>query len=152
MSMKKLLIFFIVALLLTLTSYSFVCDYNIFSLFNVTSVQVYTSEKNDDDRFSHIQNGCGEIYFCNSENFEEIMSSLNYISGYTLKIEKSHYCLSDVAKMLNIKVSTQKDANLYGFSQNFPFKVKIGGKEVSVQVLEQNDCFLIGSPILLGSY
>lgn len=150
--MKKLIVFFLLALLLIGTNFSFIDKFNIFTIFDVAEIQVFTSRKNSCQDYESVDNGCGQIYFCQKTEISQLFNSIDYITGFTIIINDSNNLIDDIIDTFQIAISEKKNDNILGYSKLFPYRVMLNEKQISVQILQKDNKLYIGSPILLGSY
>lgn len=150
--MKKLIVFLLLAILLIASNLPFTENLNIFSIFDVTMVQVFTNEKNEPNEYNSIDNGSGEVYFCDKDEALNLFNSIDYITGFTMILKNEDNLIDDIIKTFNIEIVKRLSDNIYGYSLYFPFKVCLEKKQVSVQIFVRDDTLFVGCPILLGSY
>ncbi len=151
--MKRLIVFILLVLLLCGANFAISKDFTIDKIFPNARVEVYTSSKTD-ITFNKIDNGCGEIIFCNCENLNEIIKNFKNISGFTLKISKTS--IDEVLEKLDVKNTYNKNFGVYGCSniikKYFNKQIDMLCGVVNFQCVAKGDDVIVGVPILLGGY
>ncbi len=125
-----------------------------FSKYNNLEVQVFTSNKQNInfDNISVVDNGQGQIIYCNYDKYKDISSTIKNISGVTFIFEGNKNLYLDIIKKLNITLLENNYDNFVGYSNNFDGGVSYNGKKVNVQGYFNKGKIYIGTPLLLGSY
>ena len=150
--MKRLIVFILLTLLLCGVNFTFTKNLNIDDIFSNVKIEVFTNEKTSLS-LKKIDNGVGEVIFCDAQEFDYILKGPYNVAGYTLKIYGVNE--SEVLKKLNVKNIYNKNFGIYGWSSilnNLNKKIKIDDKIINFQCISKENSVIIGVPILLGSY
>ena len=156
--MKKLLVFLLIVLLLCGINLNFTKELKLSNIFPVASVEVFTSSKTFVNKFEKIDNGVGEVIFCEMNELDYILDNIDCVSGLTLKIDLKNNSKNKILKSLDIVDFNETNFGIYGFSNivkkvsNNKFKLKIEEKVCNFQYFESKSCIFVGIPLLLGSY
>lgn len=157
-SMKRLLVFLLLVLLLCCVNLSCTQDLTLSKIFPNASVEIFTSTKTNLTEFYKLDNGFGEIIFGEVEDFEYIFNNVNNISGFTLKINIESFSKTKIFKALNVINYNENNFNILGFSNTVKkifknkFSLKIDKNECNFQYFEAKSHIFLGIPLILGSY
>ena len=146
---------FIVFLLLGVFLFSISLFKNNFDFSKMTnlSVQVFTSDKqNVLDNVTTVENGEGQILFCNYDQYKYVSNLYKNISGVTFIFDGNKQLFKEIINNLKIKLIEQNNNDFLGYTNNFDNCVSYSGKKVNVQGYYNNGKIYIGTPLLLGSY
>ena len=156
--MKRLLVFLFIVLLLCITNLTCVQDLTLSNIFPTASVEIYTSSKTNIEQLSKIENGLGEIIFCNVNELDYILKDFDNISGFTLKFDTQNKTKQQILEQLNLQRFTSNGFGILGYSStigslfNNKFCVNIDKNKCNFQLFETKNSIFLGVPILLGSY
>ncbi len=150
--MKKFIVFFMLCVFLFSASL-FKSEFD-FSNYNNLEVQVFTSNKQDIcfDNVSVIDNGQGQIIYCDYDKYKDISSTIKNISGVTFIFEGNKNLYLEVIEKLNVTLLENNYDNFVGYSNKFTGSVSYNGKKINVQGYYNKGKIYIGTPLLLGSY
>mgnify|MGYP004645264295 FL=1 len=154
--MKRLIVFILIVILLCLTNLSLTKDLNLANIFPKSQVEVFTDYLSGLN-YKKMQNGLGEIIFCDVEELNNILKQTDKMVGFTLKIENEE--VKSVLKKINAQNTYYKNYGFYGWSKilNEIFKIKNNKVQmfdgvVNFQALQKENDVILGFPIILGSY
>lgn len=154
--MKRLIVFILIVILLCLTNLSLTKDLNLVNIFPKSQVEVFTDSLSGLN-YKKVQNGLGEIIFCDVEELNNILKQTDKMVGFTLKIENEE--VKSVLKKINAQNTYYKNYGFYGWSKilNEIFKIKNNKVQmfdgvVNFQALQRENDVILGFPIILGSY
>lgn len=156
--MKKLLVFLFIIVLLCCANLTYMQNLTLENIFPNASVEVYTSTKSQIDSLQKIDNGIGEIIFCNINQLNYIFDNEKYISGLTIKIDVDNADDVDLIKSLHCSNFFEDNFGLYGWSAvvdklfNNKFEVLVGDVNCNFQMFKTKNEIFVGVPILLGAY
>lgn len=154
--MKRLIVFIFLALLLCGINLTFVEGLTLDKIFPQSQVEIFTDSKTS-LKINKIDNGMGEILFCEIENLDYILNQLDSVVGLSIKIYNKNK--ANVLQVLKVKNLYNQNFGCYGWSGTLE-KIKgiksknvhlINGK-INFQCIEKDDHIIIGTPIVLGSY
>ena len=148
--MKKLIVFIFLIAIICGINLSITQNLSIDKLFKTGEVEIYLPEKSGLYNVNKIDNGNGEIIFCNIQQFEELKNKLSNISGYTIKLQNTSF--NDVVDILKPMYVDSFNNSYYGYVNNLSKSVVTQDKNYNFQCVEKQNKVLIGVPILLGSY
>lgn len=156
--MKKLLVFLFIILLLCCTNLMYVQNLTLENIFPNASVEVYTSTKSKIESLQKIDNGIGEIIFCDINQISYIFDNEKNISGLTIKINIDDVGDIDLIKSLHCPNFFEANFGTYGWSAvvekifNNKFGVLVGNMDCNFQIFKTKNEIFVGIPILLGGY
>ena len=152
--MKKMLVLFFVIFVVGLCALN-----NSFLSFLVqdadAEVRFYCSAKIDDFVEGVVQkkNGACFEYSCADEVAQEVFKSLNGCFGYSVHYKDSSKFQEVLNKVSVLKMETINEIiNYYGVVQGAFFFNFLDNKKINVQIAKVNNAFVVGCPIILGSY
>ncbi|MDY2695915.1 MAG: hypothetical protein SOV27_01980 [Eubacteriales bacterium] len=139
-----------------MTNLSLTKDLNLVNIFPKSQVEVFTDSLSGLN-YKKVQNGLGEIIFCDVEELNNILKQTDKMVGFTLKIENEE--VKSVLKKINAQNTYYKNYGFYGWSKilNEIFKIKNNKVQmfdgvVNFQALQRENDVILGFPIILGSY
>lgn len=151
--MKRLIVFIFIVILLCLTNLTITKDLTFDKIFANSKVEIFFDRKTDLE-YQKIQNGVGEIVFCEANQLSDILKNDNKVSGFTIKIKNEN--VDEVLKKLNVKNVYDKNFGIYGWSnllgEVVNLKLDMFGSYVNFQCVNNEDGIILGCPIILGSY
>lgn len=154
--MKRLIVFILLAILLCALNMSATQSLTIDKIFPNSTAEVFLSEKTQIS-LNKIDNGTGEIVFCNSSEISYILNNTNCVSGLTIKVYSSNK--DQILKKIGANQLISVNFGTYGWTnlliktnKVFTKNISFFGKKVNFQCVEKDDCVLIGFPIIIGSY
>ena len=154
--MKRLIVFILLALLLCGINLTIVQDLTLDKIFPKAQVEIFTDSKTHFN-VNKIDNGLGEILFSDIENLNYILNQLNNVVGLSIKIYSKDRAY--ILRALNVKYLYNKNFGSYGWSGTLEKIKNIKTKSVCLsnfmanfQIVEKDDCVVIGTPTILGSY
>ena len=150
--MKKFIVFFLICSILFGVSL-FKKEFD-FSSYSNLQVQIYTSKKcnNKVKNADYLDNGQGEIIFCDYDTYKLISSTEKNISGVTYIFSGNKQVFEDVISSLKVDVVEKSDTSFLGYTNSFSLGVDYQNKKVNVQGYYSDGRIFIGTPLLLGSY
>ena len=150
--MKKFIVFLMLCIFL-FTASLFKKDFD-FSKYNNLEIQIFTSNKHNlnFDNVEVVDNGQGQIIFCDYEKYKDISSTVKNISGVTFVFEGNKNLYDNIIKQLNVTLLENNYDNFVGYTNSFNKSVSYGGKKVNIQGYYNKGKIYIGTPLLLGSY
>ena len=148
--MKKFIVFFLICVFI-FTASLFRNEFD-FSTMQNLSVQIFTSSKQVDNDYNNIDNGQGQVIFCDYEQYKHLSNYIKDIQGVTFIFDGDLQCFYDVIEKLNVTTVEKGSFDFVGYSNNFDSAVNYNGKKVNVQGYFSNGRIFIGTPLLLGSY
>ena len=150
--MKRFIVFLLLGVFLF--SISFFKNSFDFSKMKNLSVQVFTSDKQICalDDIKTVDNGEGQILFCNYEQYQLVSGLYKNISGVTFVFDGNKQLFNEIINSLKIKMVEENSSDFLGYTNNFDSAVSYCGKKVNVQGYYNDGKIYIGTPLLLGSY
>lgn len=152
--MKRLIVFIFMVALLCCVNFGFTQGLTLEKIFPHSSVEVYTDTKTD-LQLNKIDNGAGEIIFCNIDDLNYILKTTQAV-GFCIKVYKQN--AEQVLKLLQPQNVLNQNYGYFGWSnvlQNINIKSKSVAMQqgkVNFQCVQNGEQLLIGVPIILGSY
>ena len=108
-------------------------------------------------KINKIDNGMGEILFCDIENLDYILNQLDNVVGLSIKIYNKNK--ANVLQALKVKNLYNQNFGSCGWSGTLErikviksTKVHLLDGMANFQCVEKDDHIVIGMPIILGSY
>lgn len=156
--MKRLLVFLFIVLLLCGINILPLKELTLQNIFPSASVEVFTSKQTNNEGLTKIDNGMGEIIFCNVGELDYILNSFDSVSGFTLKFSKDTMSVNNLLNVLKVQSYSCKNFGIYGLSKvlncvnNGKFKVRIEQTLCNFQIFEKENQIILGIPLILGSY
>lgn len=156
--MKKLLVFLFIIALLCCANLTYVQNLTLKNIFPNASVEVYTSTKSCIENLQKIDNGLGEIIFCNINNLDYIFDNEKYISGLTIKVEGDNLTDRELLESLHCFNFFEANFGIYGWSNvvdrifDNKFGVVVEDINCNFQIFKTKNEIFVGIPILLGGY
>lgn len=154
--MKRLIVFILLSILLCGVNIPFAKDLTIDKIFPSSNMEVYIIEKSNLS-FDKIDNGMGEIIFCETKDLDYILHNCSKVAGFTIKIQNME--INDIIKSLNVTNTFALNFGVYGWSKIFENlneinnkSIEISRKMVNFQCVAREDYVLVGMPIILGSF
>ena len=124
-----------------------------FSKYNNLSVQVFTStHEGVFDELKRVQNGNGDVYFLNIDEYDHVKNILKTISGVTFIFDGTREDFLEVQKKLKLTYVKSGETDFVGYSNTFDSSIDYDGKKVNVQGYFSSGRIFIGTPLILGSY
>lgn len=122
-------------------------------------VSYYTKYAAGDVRYATVvQNGRGSIVTCDFSNYKSVRSSLNDISGVSIRFRGDYSDVESLISQLEIKSVAAESLDEYGIVSYYGFTFKLrnrvyaDGKYINIQIVLSGNTITIGYPIILGSY
>ena len=154
--MKRLIVFIFLVILLCGINLAFVEDLTLDKIFPQSQVEIFTNSKTS-LKINKIDNGMGEILFCNIENLDYILNQLDNVVGLSIKIYNKNK--ANVLRALKVKNLYNQNFGSCGWSGTLERIKVVKFKNVHLldgmanfQCVEKDDHVVIGMPIILGSY
>ncbi len=154
--MKRLIVFILLAILLCAVNFSTTQNLTIDKIFPQSTAEVFLSEKTQIP-LKKIDNGMGEIIFCDSSDINYILNNTDCVAGLTLKVCGLNK--SQILKKIGANQLVSANFGIYGWTNLLSNSKKIAeksvnfsGKNINFQCVEKENYVLLGFPIILGSY
>ena len=125
----------------------------IFKLSPSAEVSFYTTERPQNFEGTCIQNGEGYILITSGLNAEKYMDTLKNCFGFSVVLRDKNL-LPDILKKVKVVKTEIIEGReiLYAQTTSLPFSTFIENKKVNIQIAICSSNFIVGCPLILGSY
>jgi hypothetical protein len=125
----------------------------IFKLSPSSEVSFYTTERPQNFEGTCIQNGEGYILITSGLNAEKYMDTLKNCFGFSVVLRDKNL-LPDILKKVKVVKTEIIEGReiLYAQTTSLPFSTFVENKKVNIQIAICSSNFIVGCPLILGSY
>ncbi len=104
---------------------------------------------------SSVYNGILYEVSCSADNYHQTISCCSGIEGIAVVVDNSQCSLQQLLDYLDISNTVDVSgysSHMYGYYAKLGNSIVIDGNLVNVHIVSTDNAFVVGTPILLGSY
>lgn len=153
--MRNLFVLFFVLIVFCFCSLNNIFLTNIISKENNYSIEFVCNKKNNIEGATEIKNGESYIYQTDSSMAKVVYERIKGCVGFTIIFFKSS--IENIVNYFDnfqlLENNNFKDKNvIYGYTSNLSFCTFVDNNKINVQIVEEDDKLILGSPLILTSY
>ena len=152
--MKKISVLIFVFIMFCFCSISNDFSQNLFCLSSDAKVSFYCDEENFVKDAIMLINGQSFVVETSAEFALETYKNLHSCVGFSIVFNKDEIDLGKILEKVNIieEEIIEDNFTIYGIAQGLSFSTFVNNKKVNIQIAQNDDFVIIGSPIILGCY
>lgn len=152
--MKKIFVLIFVLIMLCFCSINNNYAEELFCQSQTAKVCFYCDECNEFENATTIVNGQSYIVETSAGYANEVYKNLDSCVGFSIVFNKNEIDIETLLQGVRVvkEETAGENFTIYGITNGLAFSTFIDNKKVNIQITQNNDFIIVGSPIILGSY